>query len=140
MAELSLTEEDAFVFHNFASTKLRRDIAILGFLHEKILNECHPGVIALLPFAPPSPHWHSKQLFSPIDECVGRHAMFFRSLWGSVLVYNRLPQSFVDITSVTGFPKALTHLAKCRCQAGDPHWRNSFHTESEVWKTRTRMD
>ena len=39
--ELSLTEASAFLYYNFAPPTLRRDIGILGFLHKRVLGECH---------------------------------------------------------------------------------------------------
>ena len=109
----------------------------MGFLHKRVLQQCHPGVIQLLPMTAPA--WHNKQLESNLDKCVLRHGMYWRSLWGYVHIYNRLPQTFVDLDTVSKFQGALTHLARCRCNSGDRLWKDSFHSESEVWKTRLMM-
>ena len=137
VSELLLTEEDAFVMYNFGPPRLRRDIGILGFLHKRVLEQCHPGVIHLLPLTAPA--WHNKQIESNLDKCILRHGMYWRSLWGYIHIYNRLPQAFIDLNTVSEFQSALTHLARCRCNRGDGLWRDSFHSESEIWKTRLTM-
>ena len=39
--EFGLTEEMAFLDINFAPLCLRRDIRILGFIHKRVISECH---------------------------------------------------------------------------------------------------
>ena len=73
VSELLWTEEDAFVMYNFGPPRLRRDIGILGFLHKRVLEQCHPGVIHLLPLTAPA--WHNKQIESNLDKCILRHGM-----------------------------------------------------------------
>ena len=42
LRHLNIDEDVAFLEYNFAPTMLRRDIGILGFIHKRILNDCHP--------------------------------------------------------------------------------------------------
>ena len=68
--DIRITEEMAFLEFNFATLCLRRDIGILGFLHKRVLGECHPGVIALLPYSGLVNGWrHPKQLETQIENC-----------------------------------------------------------------------
>ena len=51
-----------FLDFNFAPLFLRRDISILGFIHKRIIGECHLGIKQLLLFSDISDRWHHKQL------------------------------------------------------------------------------
>ena len=135
--KINVTPEVAFLDFNLAPLVLRRDIGILGFLHKRVLGLSHPGVEALLPMR--EAHWHDKQIESFLDRVISRQPLYFRSLWGLVHVYNRLPQVFVDIDNVTTFQKELTHLARCRCRNDDSRWPHSFHSSSEIWTTRRQI-
>ena len=135
VAELKLTAEMAFLDYNFAPSELRRDIGLLGFLHKRILNECHPGVIALLPMATHDSHYHSKQIDSQLEKCIARHVLWNRSLFGMIHVYNRLPQEVVDLPSVSVFQTELTRMARTRCWRGDANWKRAFHGCGEWWRT-----
>ena len=72
--ELQVTEECAFIEHNFAPPALRRDIGILGMIHKRVLGECHPAFCNLLPFSLHSAPWHDKQINSRLTECVSHQA------------------------------------------------------------------
>ena len=41
LRELAVSEEDAYLLHNFAPPKLRRNIGILGLLHKRVIGESH---------------------------------------------------------------------------------------------------
>ena len=67
LRELSITEEEAYLQHNFAPSQLRRNIGILGLMHKRVIGECHPIFCKLLPFCsdsgqPGYPNGHNKQL------------------------------------------------------------------------------
>ena len=47
--ELDIDEATFFLEFNFAPPCLRRDIAMLGFLHKRTLNQSHPKINELLP-------------------------------------------------------------------------------------------
>ena len=70
--------------------------------------------------------------FKPInvymDENVSYHSLFVRSLFGKILLYNRLTQSIVDETSIAKFQSRLTAIAKNRCLRGNANWYHKFHS------------
>lgn len=134
--QLPLTEEMAFLDHNLAPLCLRRDIGILDFLHERVLGQCHPAVIALLPFSSHSYTWrHSKQLETQLETCVARPQLYWRSLYGLIHVYNRLPTNIIDAPSVKEFQKRLTAGARMRCVHWDPEWKKAFRDCAQLWQT-----
>ena len=133
---LQLNADVAFLDFNFAPPRLRRDIAMLGFLHKRVIGQCHPAVKQFLPFLAMPSMWHNKQLEPFLDNCIKYHRLHERSLFGMIHVYNRLHQSFVDLETVKGFQRALTDLARARCRNKDPRWHLSFHSSAEIWTTR----
>ena len=140
LAELQLDEATAFLKYNFAPPILRRDIRMLGFIHKRVLGQCHAALKRFLPLSTIPTSWHNKPVNVFLDGCVTQHRLYERSLFGTASVYNRLHQCLIDISSVKGFQSALTDLAKQRCNVGDIHWKESFHSSSEVWRTRRFMD
>ena len=130
--QLHLTEAVGFLDFNFAPPCLRRDIGMLGFLHKRVLGQCHVAIQRLLPFIDPAPLWHNKQLDTHMLECVARPILFNRSLFGMVAVYNRLSQEMVDFDSVQKFQTNLTRLAKVKCAAGSSRWQQMFRS-SGAW-------
>ena len=133
--ELGLTEEMAFLDFNFGPLSLRRDIGILGFIHKRVIGECHAGVKELLPFSGIMNRWHSKQLHTFCDSIVSRHGLYYRSIFGYVHIYNRLSESLVSLDSVKKFQCALTSLAKKRCGFWDPAWRASWKDTASMERT-----
>ena len=129
--ELSLTEESAFLYYNFAPPTLRRDIGILGFLHKRVLGECHNAIALMFPFIPVALPWHNKQLDSHMYECTCRLGLFQKSVFSMVHVYNRLPQYVVDQDSVSKFQTELTKIAKHRCAHLSVPWRTAFAARRE---------
>ena len=126
--KLLLTEPMAFLDFNLAPPGMRRDIGILGFLHKRVLGQCHVAIRQLLPFIAPQAAWHDKQLESHIESCIARPQLFCRSLFGMVAVYNRLPEEVVESTSVKQFQQKLTSIAKAKCDNGCPSWQRIWHT------------
>jgi hypothetical protein len=137
--ELHLTAEVAFLDFNFAPATLRRDIGILGFIHKRVLGLCHPGIERLLPFLGSTGPWHDKQLESHTGQCLYRHSLFFKSLFGHVCVYNRLQPYLVEMKTVKEFQRELTAIARSRCLSGIDQWSLSFHSESHMWRVRFAM-
>ena len=132
--ELHVTEEFVFLVHNFAPLELRRDIGILGFLHKRVLGECHPAIMNLLPFSSQNYAWrHPKQLETYLESCVVRPVLYWRSLFGLIHVYNRLPDYVIASPSVKVFQARLTEGAKKRCSSGDPLWRRAFRDCAQLW-------
>ena len=125
--EIHLTEEEAFLNHNFAPPCLRRDIGLLRFLHKRNLGLCHPAIVQFFPRTRHIQPYHDKQLDDHLSRCVYMRQLYRRSIFHVVLVYNRLPQEVVDITSVSKFQACLTDMAKRKCADGKPNWRHTFH-------------
>jgi len=128
LRELHLTEESGFVVYNFAPPSLRRDIGLLGFLHKRTLEQCHPAIIAFFGRAPHVQPWHDKQLQTYLAQCTHQRGLYERSIFNIVHVYNRLPQEVVDIASVSNFQACLTAMAKRKCDVGARNWRQIFRT------------
>ena len=131
LRELNVAEEEAFLDYNPAPTLLRRSIGILGFLHKRVLGECHPLFKLLLPCCadvgqPMMPGAHDKQFFGHLHEIRYQLALFFRSIFVMVTVYNRLPQYTVNAKSVHEFQKHLTRRARYQCSVGNVHWQHLF--------------
>ena len=107
--EIEITEQVALLDYNFAPPVLRRDIGLLGLIHKRVLALAHPAFSLLLPLAPASwytcrfPPRHNKQLDNGRSKVVFRHAIFNRSLFGLVDIYNCLPQEIVHRPSVKEF-------------------------------------
>ena len=116
-----------------APLKLRRDIALLGFLHKRVLGRAHPSFATLFPFAPlrTSPirqhdrtvrARHNKQLDNHFRLIMNQEQLWQRSAFGAVFAYNRLPQDIVDFEDISEFQSALTSHAKALCQTRHAHW------------------
>ena len=133
--DLRITPEMAFLDYNLAPLSLRRDIGLLGFIHKRVLGECHMAVKTLLPFSDIENRWHSKQLETHIDNCVGRHTLYWRSLFGLIHVYNRLPEHIINVNSVKEFQSRLTQSARQRCSDWDANWAKAFRNCAELWRT-----
>jgi len=67
-----------------------------------------------------------------IGEITCQDRLYQRSLYGYILVYNRLPQPIADSPSVSSFQARLTHLAKQKASNSDELWRRSFHDCSAI--------
>ena len=133
LRELGLTDTEAFLHYNFAPPSLRRCVGLLGFLHKRVLGQCHPALLTALPFAEGLlANFHTKALYPFCDLRQYNDRLFKRSLWSYVLLYNRLPQVLVDVASVKLFQSKLTALAKLRAQQNIRDWRKSFQDCDEI--------
>ena len=85
LTKLGVTEQQAFLDFNFAPTSLRRDIAILGLLHKRVIGQSHPAFECLLPF------WserfgtsrgvgHSKPLYGHWAEATHHRSFYAKSI------------------------------------------------------------
>ena len=129
--KLGVSEKDAFLNQNFAPSSLRHNIAILGLLHQRVLGQCHRSFDHLLPwyslrFETARGFGHNKQLYGHWIEANQHSALFARSIFATVDIYNNLPQSVVDASSVSAFQSCLTSMARKRCQLGNAQWASSF--------------
>ena len=131
LRELGITEEEAFLQHNFAPSQLRRNIGILGLMHKRVIGECHPIFRKLLPFCtdvgqPGYPNGHNKQLYGHLHTVRLQMAWYCRSIFAMIYRYNMLPQNVVDSSTVKEFQKHLTLTARMHCAAGTPEWQELF--------------
>ena len=131
LKEINVSEEHAFLEHNFASPTLRRNIGILGLLHKRVLGKCHAIYQKLLPFSSDVFGFlregeHSKQLYDHCLEIQYQQDLWRRSIFCMTRIYNRLPQYVVDMPSVSIFQSALTRMARTACQNGNENWQNIF--------------
>ena len=94
--KLGITVSEAFLRHNFAPTVLRRTIGILGLLHKRVLGKCYRSFDKLLPwysqrFDTSRGFCHVKQLYGHWLEAGEHRALYDRSIFGMVDIYNNLP-------------------------------------------------
>ena len=131
LQEIGMSPEIAFVEHNFAPPRLRRNIGMLGFLHKRVLGLSHPNIQKLLPFHADvfgslRAGEHDKQLYGHILEVQQQQSLHRRSVFGMVDVYNRLPQHVVNYPTISVFQRHLTLEARKLCQDGNSTWIDSF--------------
>jgi len=131
LREIGISAVRGFLEFNFAPPSLRRDIGILGLLHKRVLNKCHPSFQRLLPyyaerFAEPTGQGHTKKLYGHWVEISSHRALFNRSIFAMVDIYNALPQYIVDNATVSEFQSDLTQLAREKGEQGDAAWASTF--------------
>jgi len=123
--ELGISDRDAFLQHNLAPSRLRRNIAALGLIHKVVIGKAHPALKDFFPSKDArschptrlSTHRHTQQVQ---DFCDGSQSQQFQhSLFGMVKIYNLLPQRAVDQRTVTAFQKFLTRMARDYAQRGN---------------------
>ena len=134
LREVGLTAEDALLGFRLAPLQTRRDIACLGLVHRTVLKQGPPHFQKwFLPKERPGHSYstrlqesrHNKQLHDYID---GNHnELLRRSLLGLSKVYNNLPQSVVDATTVSSFQKRLQNEVHKKLRNGSDDWENSFN-------------
>ncbi len=67
--ELGLSDTEAFVHFNFAPPILRRSIGMLGFLHKRVLEACHPTLLEVFSLdAVHAARYHDRPLASQWSE------------------------------------------------------------------------
>ena len=141
----NLSEEDAFLYFNLALLNLRRDIAMLGFLHKCNLPDAHPHMLQLFPKVGFQVGGnHTKQLGHIMALHRGELFQFEllkRSVLHLVHVYNALPQYAVNARSVRDFQAVLTKVARQMVQRHLAQWKTflaarewEFQNQEE-WKT-----
>jgi hypothetical protein len=124
LRELGISKEEALITYNFAPTKLRRNIAMLGLLFRCARGTTHPSFKMLFPRASVSHRYgtrmaqglHDLQL---LNRCDGSQGAFLqRSVFGLVRIFNHLPRHAIETGSVSTFQHRLTELAKRACLDG----------------------
>ena len=138
LSELQISTEDALMHFNLAPLSCRRDITMLGLMHQVVLGES-PRQFGeyFLPLQAGSfaRGWaqsgerHSKQLVDPVD---GTHSrMMERSVLGLIDTYNRLPQCVVDRPSVCAFQRNLQTGLKSLASTKDT-WEHLFRHQCRL--------
>ena len=130
-----MSEQQAFLDFNLAPTVLRRDVAILGLLHKRVLCQSHRTFEKLLPFYSERfdtgrGFGHTKQLCGQWLEATHHPKLSGKSVLLIVDIYNNLRQHVVDAPSVSSFQRFLTQQTRERCKQGDPLWQFSFNKRS----------
>ena len=123
--KLGLSARDAFVDFNLAPLRLRRNISALGLLYKIAKRQTHPDLHELFPLDSQTPV-HNTRLASRRhklnlqDKCDGTQSEILnRSIFGMVRVFDALPEQTIACPSVKLFQKALTQIARERCEAGE---------------------
>ena len=140
--EVGLDSRTAFVEHNLAPTELRRDVAMLGFLHKVALGQAHPYAQALFPAAPEgqNPHQRTRLSHRRHHRQLQDRVLYFtqrplevlrRSVFALVKVYNLLPPSWVS-GDVTHLQKCLTAAAKRACAGGADGWETLYSPRTSL--------
>ena len=128
LRELGITEEEAFLHFNLAPLGVRRDIGILGVIHRAALRQ---GPEHLWRFfrIDTAPNRHSDRLYRRhsmhLEEVVAVRNLNItrRSAFGSIRVYNLLPEEAVEHRDVSSFQSFLTSLVRDRLVGHDYRWK-----------------
>ena len=123
---LNMEVDIAFLQFNLAPLALRRDIAMLGFLHKCNLPNAHPHIRRLFPAMGATRDTHSRSMWNILNFETGPtfHAeVLSRSIFHLTHVYNALPQHIASINDVSQFQHALTHIARHKCSQHHPNWQ-----------------
>jgi len=130
----NLSVEDAFLHFNLAPLSLRRDIAMLGFIHKSNLPDAHEDMLHLFPHMPfTHSACHDKQLWNLISitaGCTFYPEMAKRSLFQLVYVYNALPQHVVDNVEISLFQQALTDISRMKLTQDHSDWHTFLSPRS----------
>ena len=136
LRELGLSEVQALTVYNLAPLETRRDIAMLAVLHKVVLGVAPRQLAEMFPLAPPAvPGRVSTRGFlrrhdSQLRQREFRTDTLKRSLYGTVVVYNLLPQKVVDSKCVSTFQKSLQKAVKKAAAEHVPDWNRLFSSEA----------
>ena len=132
------------MFFNLARLCLRKDIAMLGFLHKCNLSDAHRYILELFPQWRQRSDSHTKQLWHIAASHSGelfQKELLNRSISYLVEVYNALPQWVVNARSVTDFQSCLTKVARNLAEAKHPKWQTFLSArewdsqDKDEWKS-----
>ena len=122
----NMDEAAAFQRYNLAPLCFRRDVAILDFLHKCKLPDAHSDILSLFPERTSrTGPGHSKQLWNIVnmhEECTFQPELARRSVFQLVHVYNSLPQSIVNCSSVSDFQHELTAVVRHKLSLHHENW------------------
>jgi len=124
---LNIEVDVAFLQFNLAPLALRRDIAMLGFLHKCNLPHAHPHIRELFPpMGRATRSTHSRAMWNILNFETGptfHSEVLSRSIFHLTHVYNALPQHIANINDISQFQHALTHLARHKCIQHHANWQ-----------------
>ena len=128
LRDINVSATDALMHFNLAPLKTRRDMAILGIIHRAVMKRGPPQLHSFFKHQANRPrftrHWHRYILEDPCD--VVRPDYFTRSIFGSIAIYNLLPDFVVATQSVQGFQSKLQSILKFLVQSGYGCWDDCF--------------
>ena len=140
LRDLQLNARSAFLERNTASLNMRHDIAMLGFLHKRVLGDTHGDIccLFLLFLEPEARRCTRLQIDRPSrlfqETFDGTHpAPIRRSIFGLTRVYNKLPQHIVDGEFCNEFQHHFNVYAKERCRAGALERRMIYSPGRELY-------
>ena len=109
---------EAFMRYNLAPLALRRDIAMLGFLHKCNLPNAHPEMKRLFPERQGKRLWNilsfNRRIFHP--------DLANRSLFNLTHIYNALPNYVRSLDNVHEFQHELTEMTRRKIRNGHDDW------------------
>jgi len=110
--ERHISPDDAFLNFNFAPPNLRRNMAILGLLHKRVLGKCHPVFNRLLPawterFPEPRGRGHNRQLYGHWVEISSHRALYNRSISAMADICNKPSQDIRNCNKAFLFSNLL---------------------------------
>ena len=128
LKDINVSAVNALMHFNLAPLKTRRDIAILGIIHRAVLKLGPPQLHSFFMSQANRPrftrHWHRHILEDPCN--IARPDFFTRSIFGSIAIYNLLPDFVVATQSVQSFQSKLQSILKFLVQSGYDHWDDCF--------------
>ena len=131
---IGLTDSLTFIDYNLCPLRLRRDIAMLGFIYKAVHGLGHETSQSLFtrqrrrsricPHTRLSMYRHALQLVEPM--CTHSPALFARSIFGLVPIWNLLPQHAVSAPTVSCVQSRLTAVARDRCISQFDIWHQLY--------------
>ena len=116
---LNLEVSEAFLRYNLAPLCLRRDIAMMGFLHKCSCKCTHPDIMRLFPVRGERELWNILDYVRQIDHA----SLATRSIFQLTYVYNNLPLEIRQINGISAFQSRLTDVARNLCQRNHDQWQ-----------------
>ena len=126
---LGYSEEPAFEKFKMAPLELRRDIAMLGLIHKSVRGEAHPEfskffTLTLQARRSRTRLQNRRHLYQLDDQRNGQQlAVWERSIFGLVSIYNQLPERMVMNTTVRERQGMLQFEAFQHMKTGRPNWK-----------------
>jgi hypothetical protein len=122
LEDAGIDEAAALMHFNLAPLTSRRDIAMLGVLHRRVIGKGAPHF---------KKHFEleaGRRLRDPRTTMKG--PLVIRSIFGLVAVYNMIPEMVRQATTVKQFQAELQGLLKKSLNDGRDNWKNHFHRDS----------